>query len=194
MPGQKYFWFLKGAASSYLHHLSYTPTWLSIKPSLIKVHTLCSFWIEKEITLHCESESQKENVAFSDRFVLDAKSVDVRSIGSRWEPGGVGVVRSVGARSAVLRIWGLSPDLSIHTTTTLLTPNTPSTDTRDTDTDTDTKKDKNVLTITLDNGQRYRQRHEKLLKQWKSETKRLFDRISSLPKLSEKCPIRRCKY
>ena len=88
----------------------------------------------------------------------------------------------------------MSPDLSIHTTTTLLTPNTPSTDTRDTDTDTDTKKDKNVLTITLDNGQRYRQRHEKLLKQWKSETKRLFDRISSLPKLSEKCPIRRCKY
>ena len=48
----------------------------------------------------------------------------------------------------------MSPDLSIHTTTTLLTPNTPSTDTRDTDTDTDTKKDTKELTITLENSQK----------------------------------------
>ena len=75
--------FLKGAASSYLHHLSYAPTWLSIKSSFIKVYIFCSFRIEQEITLHCESESLKENVAFSDRFALDAKSVDVRSIGSK---------------------------------------------------------------------------------------------------------------
>ena len=45
----------------------------------------------------------------------------------------------------------MSPDLSIHTTTTLLTPNTPSTDT---DTDTDTKKDTKELTITLENSQK----------------------------------------